>query len=344
MAVKWVERFQIYVLNVGNLAAGASATPDLPLLTDSDAPFCLRGRGGRVQNDPRFFQAGMNGLLTRFRDPRGNYSSDALVPWFMDVPFNGYGGAWKPHYPEWVYPPQAPILTDISNTGPGAVDLVNLQLYFVGVKRYPPNSPYLTYPQQCSTKDFIYSYWSKSPTNPQWAFQNALMGPSETRNYIPITIQADADFVLRSGQVGVYGSQELPWFYMELFILLMDQQKKPYMNAPVHVDWLFGGGSKPPVNTEGNCYLPNNTQNIFQSLPALSSGLIPGQTPLVGNWHPGLIYPELYWPANSNFYFNLIRNDASYTEAFNPDGSHTAITVPDVNIHIAFTGSKVYKR
>jgi hypothetical protein len=345
MGIKWVERFHIYVLNVGNLAAGASSVADLPLPLDSDAPFVLRGRGGRCQNDPNFLQAGMNGLLVRYRDAQGNYASDAPVPWYLDVPTGGYGGQWAPVWPQRVYPQQGSLLTTVYNTGPGAVDLTNVQLYYVGTKRYPATQPYSTYPQKCSVKDFTYSYWSKSVLNPQLPFQGSLMAPSEQRLYIPITIQTDADFVLRQGQVGIYGSQPDPYFYMELFMLLMDQWRKPYMNAPVHVDWLFGGGSKPAIATEGNTYLPNNSQSIFKSLPGLTSGIIPGQTPLSGNWHPGLIYPEIYNPANSQFYFNLIRNDAGYTDAYNPDGSIQAgITPPDINLHIAFQGSKVFHR
>jgi hypothetical protein len=286
----------------------------------------------------------MNGLSVRYRDALGNYTADAAVPWPLDCPGNGYGGQWKPVYPNRVYPAQGVILADVYNTGPGAVDLTNLQLYYVGVKRYPISNGWMTYPQKCSVKDYIYSYWSKSTLNPQLPFQGSLMGPSEHRLYVPIRIQTDADFVLRSGQVGVYGSQPAPWFYMELFMLLMDWQQKPYMNLPVHIDWLFGGGSKPAVATEGDTYLPNNSQSIFESLPGLTSGIIPGQTPLSGNWHPGLIYPEIYTPANQQFYFHLYRNDGSFTSAFNPDGSSTAIVPPNINLHIAFTGSKVFQQ
>jgi hypothetical protein len=352
MAVRWVERYQIYVLTVGNLAAGASVV-DVPLPLDSDAPFVLRGRGGRCQNDPRFFQAGMNGLLTQFRDRDDVYTTDFPVPWYLDVPGNGYGGAWKPVYPNLIYPPQGNILVTMRNTGPGAVNLTNLQLYFVGCKLYPPGTPWRTYPKQCSTLDYVYSYWNLSPLNPQLPGQGALLGVSETRRLIPITIQTDADFVLRSGQAGFYFTVPYPSFYQEVFINLMDWEKKPYMNAPVHIDWIFGGGNQtvvqgtiPPnewaTGPAGDVYpVPNNTQNIAESLPPLTSGIIPGQVPLSGNWHPGLIYPEIYVPANSQFYFDLIRNDAGFTEAY-PGPEPT--TPQPINLHIAFTGSKVFTR
>ena len=362
MPVKWKERFQVYVLNVGNLAAGQSTDVDLPLLLDSDAPFVLKGRGGRCKNDPRYFQAGMNGLLVRYRDAVGNYASDAPVPWYLDVPGNGFGGAWAPVYPEKIYPPQGMLLTTVSNTGPGAVNLTNVHLYYVGVKRFPASTPWETYPQKCSVKDYVYSYWNLSPTSPQLPFQGALMGPSAQLLNIPITIQTDADFVMRSAQAGVYGLPNLPPdytpnFYMELFVLLMDRWRKPYMNAPVHIDWLFGGGHQSVVTASTGAagalnpfFLPNNSQSIYQSIPypggggtgivAPTSGIIPGQTPLVGNWHPGLFYPEIYHKGNTQFYFDLYRYDASYTTAYGNGGFTATIVPPNINLHIAFYGKQ----
>ena len=367
MAVRWAERFQIYVLNVGNLAAGASVV-DLPLPLDSDAPFVLRGRGGRCQNDPRYYQAGMNSILTRFRRSNDDFSNDAPVPWYLDVPGGGYGGAWKPVYPQEFYPQRGTILTSVYNTGPGAVNLTNVQLYYVGTKLFPASTPYTTYPKKCSVKDFIYSYWAFNPLN--WGgagggvvpdplgpsgpvFQNQLI-PPETNGLwdnIPLTIQNDADFALRSLQAGIYGFPAASptygtYFYMELFMLLMDQNQKPYMNAPVHIDWLCGGGSRSVVTTgvDPVFYLPNNTQSIFTSLPGDTSGIIPGQVPLTGNWHPGLIYPEIYIPANQQLYYNLSRNDSSFTTAYEDGGGTAVIVPPDVNLHIAFTGSKVFHK
>lgn len=354
MGVRWVERFQVYVLNVGNLAAGASVI-DLPLPLDSDAPFVLRGRGGRCKNDPQFFQAGMNGLLTQFRDPNGYFRSDAPVPWWADIPGGGYGGQWKPVYPEFVYPQQTSLLTSVYNTGPGAVNLTNVQLYYVGVKRYPATSPWLTYPKKCSTREFIYNYWSVSPTQPNLSWQNSPIKPNDSKHYIPITIATDADFVLRSAQAGIYGTNAQPVFYMELFITLYDQWRKSFMNAPVHIDWLMGGGSRSFVGTEAAVLYPNNTESIFQSQPApsianapvngLPTGILPGQVPLSGNWHPGLFYPELYCPANSQFFFDLLRQDAGYTTAYGAPNSDTTVIVPqNINLNIAFRGSKVYHR
>ena len=146
MAVKYVERFQIYVLNVGNLAAGATVE-DIPLPFDTDAPFELRGRGGRIQNDPRYFQAGINALSVRYRDALGRYCSDSPVPWPHDVPGSGLGGAWGPVYPGKFYPVKSVLNTTIANTGPGAVDLTNLQMYYVGVKKFPATHPWVSFPR-----------------------------------------------------------------------------------------------------------------------------------------------------------------------------------------------------
>ena len=344
MAVKYVERFHIYVLNVGNLAAGASVL-DVPLPFDTDAPFELRGRGGRCQNDPRFFQAGMNSLLVRYRDALGRFTSDAPIPWYLDIPGNGLGGAWKPVYPGKPYPVRAALPTSLFNTGPGAVDLTNVQLYYVGVKKYPGTRPWVSYPQQCSPLPFKYTWWAKklTGTNP---LQTALIPPNtggQWDNQV-LTVQNDADFALLGGQVGIFGVYTLPWFYQELFINLKDQDNKPYMSSPVHVDWLFGSPHQSVVATEGEYYVPNGSQSNFESLPALSRGLVPGQTPLVGPYHPGLVYPQIYLPANQQLLFDLIRNDAGFTTAYDQNGAPTAITPPSINLNITFEGLKVFHR
>ena len=347
--LKWVERFQVYVLTVGTLAAGDSVE-DLPLPLDSDAPFVLRGRGGRIQNDPLTLQAGMNGLSTRYRDSENNYRSDGPVPWYLECPGNGYGGQWKPVHRPIVYPASGALLFSVFNTGPGAVDLTNLQFYFVGAKRFPPSTPFITYPERIrGPLPFTYSYWSKNPTGLNLPYQNALLPASANIQNIPLTIQSDADFVLRSGQAGIHGVQAAPYWYMELFITLRDALKKPYMNAPVHIDWLFGSGHIAPMvaaaTGQPQYYLPNNIVNVFGSSPAPPNqpGFIPGQTPLSGNWHPGLIWPEIYLPANSQMYFDLLRNDSGFTSAPVLGGGTTAVTPPEINLHISWQGAKVFR-
>lgn len=345
MAVKYVERFQIYVLNVGNLAAGATVE-DIPLPFDTDAPFELRGRGGRIQNDPRYFQAGMNALSVRYRDALGRYCSDSPVPWPHDVPGSGLGGAWGPVYPGKFYPVKSVLNTTIANTGPGAVDLTNLQMYYVGVKKFPATHPWVSFPQKCSPLPFKYTWWAKSP-GVFIPTQNTLL-PANTGNSFRqqvLNIQNDADFCLLGGQCGIFGVSSLPYFYSELFINLMDQDLKPFMSSPVHVDWLFGSPHQSVIATEGDYYLPNGSQSNFQSLAQISAtGLYPGLTPNVGPHHPGLFYPQIYIPANQQVYFDLFRNDAQFTTAYDQDGNPTAITPQPINFHIAWEGLKVFHR
>ncbi len=345
MSVKFVERAQWYVLNVGNLAAGASVR-DIPLPFDTDAPFELRGRGGRCQNDPRFFQAGMNGLLVQYRDALGRYTSDAPIPWIHDVPNGGLGGAFAPVYPEKFYPLRSSLETSIYNTGPGAVDLENVQLYYRGVKKYPRTKPWASFPQKCSVHPFRYTWWSKSPYQTIYT-QNTLMPPNTNGAWDnqSILVQNDADYCLLGGQCGTFGVFGLPNFYMELFINLKDADTlQPYMNAPVHVDWLFGSPHQSVVATEGVYYVPNGSQSNFESLAPAFAWNIPGQTPLVGPWHPGLIYPQIYLPANQQLLFDLIRNDGGFTLAYDQSGDSTPITPPSINFMIAFEGLKVFHR
>ncbi len=179
------------------------------------------------------------------------------------------------------------------------------------------------------------------------ATQGALLPPATLNswNNNSILIQNDADFALMSGQCGIFGVLGLPYFYMELFINLKDADtQQPYMSSPVHVDWLFGSPHQSVVATEGDYYVPNGSQSNYQSLPALSAGLVPGQTPLVGAWHPGLFYPQIYLPANQRLLFDLIRTDSGYTTAYDQSGTGTPITPPSVNFMMAFQGLKVFHR
>lgn len=345
MNLSCVERFHIYVLNVGNLSAGSSVE-DIPLPFDTDAPFELRGRGGRCQNDPRFFQAGMNALSVRYRDALGKYTSDAPIPWNLDIPGGGLGGAWKPVYPGKPYPIRSSLSTTIYNTGPGAVNLTNLQLYYVGVKKFPASRPWASFPVHFSPLPFKYSWWAQAVRQGFNATEVALIPPSTTGSWDNqvLQIQNDADFALLGGQVGVFGVYGTPWFYQELFINLKDQDNKPYMSSPVHVDWLFGSPHQSVVATEGDYYLPNGSQSNFQSLTPLAGGFAPGMTPLVGPYHPGLVYPQIYIPANQVLLFDLFRNDAGFTTAYDQNGAGTPIVPPSINLNIMFEGLKVFHR
>jgi hypothetical protein len=194
------------------------------------------------------------------------------------------------------------------------------------------------------------------------------MTPSANLQRIPVQVQTDADFALLGGTCGIYGRFTDPYFYMELFCTLRDVWEKPYMNAPVHVDWLFAPQHQSVVATEGDYYVPNNSQSIFESynqfdnpwvgngdpldgFPAfgaagIAAGWTPGQTPLVGGWHPATFYPQIYVPANSSILFDLQRNDAGFTTAYSgaAPGEGSTIVPPDINFHISFQGLKVFRR
>ena len=177
------------------------------------------------------------------------------MPWYLDVPGNGRGGAWKRVYPQSTTRFSQRSLTSIYNTGPSAVDLTNVQLYYVGDKHFPPDYPVYTFPAKpakFSVLPFRYTYWSKSPSGVNLPFQTALMTPSANLQRIPVQVQTDADFALLGGTCGIYGRYTDPYFYMELFCTLRDRWEKPYMNLPVHVDWLFAPQHQSVVATEGD--------------------------------------------------------------------------------------------
>jgi hypothetical protein len=329
---KFLNRPQWYVLPVGTLAPGAFVE-SLPLALDADAPFCMVGRGGRCANaitnaggaNYAGGQAAMAGLSFRFQNRDGVWlAPQGGLPWLGDVPGGGFGGAWKPVYPRQWFPANGIVNVDVYNNG--SVPIPNLQLYFYGFKQYPPSIGYNSYPASCSPSDFVYSYWSQPPQSNLAPGTTYLQVAAPALRNLQLTINGDADFVLRSGQASIQtffpGLSPIVPYYSEIFLVLKDPDQKPYMNAPVHIDWLFGNSSRVP------------------GLGGLSwVGYPLQQSYLVGNFHPGLFCPEIYMRANSTWLFDLYRDDSAYTVA-----NGAAADAAPVNLNIAWRGQKVFHR
>jgi hypothetical protein len=100
----------------------------------------------------------------------------------------------------------------------------------------------------------------------------------------------DSDFVLRGIQAGPSFSRTT----YEVFITLMDENEKPYSNAPVHVDVLAGRSF------------------MTAAYPSGTSVLAPIGT---GASNPGLFFPEIYVPKTHILYYDLVRSDAGFAGA-----------------------------
>jgi len=301
-----IERHHDYILQIPSIPAGGSII-GYPLITDLDAPFLLRGRGLHVA-PPAATRTQSDLLSCRFRYQNAGRSYLSQIPIQTPVDFwncFGQNGLYRPVRPQQPYPPGAAINVDFFNDS--ANTLTNLQIIFRGVKLYKEGSLATpTYPQKCTAIDFTYQ--TGKGTNQDGPL--VLATTSELRQ-IPLSIQADADFVFRGGQAGLWtssgdGGLYSPFGYTELYVQLKDAALKPYSNIPIHIDWLFGnaGGS-------------NN----------------PGNFTALGNATPGLIFPEIYVTKNSVLYFDLFRSDAAYTGVTD--------SLP-VRIVMSWVGSKVY--
>ena len=302
-----IERHQDYILNVPLLPAGQSIV-NYPLVLDTDAPFLARGRGLHIS--PRPATRNQNDVqLCRFSYK--NSSGEDLMQIPIQTPQDfafafGQGGNYRPIYPQEAYPPGGQIVVSMYNDGGN--DLTNLQIIFRGVKLYQDGAiPNPTYPPQCRALSFQYQTGKGTPTDGPIILQT-----TDALRQIPLVIQADADFVVRGLQAGLWdfdgdGGLYSPFGYTELYVTLYDGTFKPYSNAPIHIDWLFG-------NAGG----PGNTLPGFVSL---------------GNAAPGLPVPEIYVQKNSALYFDLFRNDAPYVAVTD--------SLP-VRISMVWIGSKVY--
>lgn len=296
MNPQFQQRHQDYVLNLPTLAPGAVLT-GIPLVLDPDAPFVLRSRAVRLPYDSSRRQAGLQFLSMRYTGPNNDYRQQALIPQSAEMVYFGQMGNPKPVWPNVQYPASGTILVDIQNTSP-SVTLSGVQVFFRGVKLFPYGSlSVYTYPKRCALQPFIY---------PQTVANLPVTQPANTLQQI-FQVKPDADFVLRSVQAG-NAVAPLPF---ECFIQFLDENLKPYSNAPIHLD-LFAGNS-----ATGDTY---------------PVGPIPTYLPPVGAGasNPGVFFPELYIPRQHILYYYISRADAAY--------STTTLNLP-----LSFSGVKVFQ-
>jgi hypothetical protein len=297
MNPQFQQRHQDYVLALPTLAPGAVLT-GIPLVLDPDAPFILRSRAVRIPYNDSRQQAGIQFLSMRYTGPNNDYRQQFFVPQSQEMVYFGQMGNPKPVWPNVQYPASGTILIDVQNTST-SLTLTGAQVFFRGVKLFPYGSmPTYGYPKRCSIQPFIY---------PQTVVNLPVTQAANTLQQI-FQVKPDADFVLRSVQAGP-ALTPLPF---ECFIQFLDENLKPYSNAPIHLD-LFAGNS-----ATGNTY---------------PVGPVPSYLPPVGTGasSPGVFFPELYIPRQHILYYYISRADAVY-------GGATAT----LNLPLSFNGVKVF--
>lgn len=265
------ERQHIYVHHIGSLAPGALAQ-DVPMPTDSDAPFALRGRSIRVKQSDTIARTAITNLATRWRNARGDYAQQELIPVPVDMPFGCAGGCVSPVYPNEVYAANQPIHADVINNS--ATLTLDVTLYYHGVKLFEDDGP--AYPAKCSLLAFDYSL-------PRLRLPNVtplILSVGQTLRDVVFTIESDAWYALRAGQVAFLGGVESRTYslWRNLLVTMYDWQKKAYMSAPVEIEHVFGRM---------------------------------GAIALAGPWNPGLIVPEILLPPYGYLFFDFVRDDAA---------------------------------
>lgn len=299
-----IERHQDYILTIPTLAAGQRFA-GFPLPLDTDAPFLLRGRGIHIAaSTTNRRQSDVLACSFRYKNAKGNYLADQLITTPQDY-WGAFGqnGNYRPVWPQQTYQPGGQIVCDFFNGS--ANMLTNLQLIFRGVKLFQDgalSNP--TYPASCKINEFTYQTGKGTLGD-----QPIILQTTDALYQLQLSIQNDADFVVRGAQAGAAlgtGGPYSPYGYTELYIQLFDHTLKPYSNAPIHIDWLFGNAGGP--------FKLSSFVNL-------------------GNSAPGLVVPEIYLQKNRSIYYNLFRNDAPY------------IPITDdlpTRLQFAWIGSKVY--
>ena len=234
------ERWQVYVHNIGNVAAGQTIV-GAPLNLDLDAAFVLRGRAFTVSNPTGSLPNAV--FSSRFTDAYGNYRSSDLIPASFDT---GIGPAPGVVYPQLLYPAGTPIITDVQNTGS---QTGNLSILYFGVKLFGDDDRWPTYPKKCTLLDFSYTLYIKN------------LGTTETRNNIIKQIAGDADYVIRGGSLGPTqqpGAGAAPQIFTNLTVVFKDFNQQPFSNTGVDAKWLF------PFASDGV-----NTSQFQNAIPGL---------------------------------------------------------------------------
>jgi len=281
-------RHQDYVFSAPSLAAGALLQA-IPFQLDADYPFELHGIAARVPYNSTVganfgTQAGLNLISMRLSGPTQNYRQDALVHLSLLLgPYFGQVGNPRPVYPAQRWPRSGVINLDLQNNGPNTI--TGLQIVFRGVKVGPMGSwNTYTYPAKVTR---TLPFWYPSGAGP--AIPTLTLGVTQNLTNVLFTPDNDSDFVLWFGQAGPDTGT------YEVFFTMKDDGFKPYSNAPVHADILFGRSGFPAA------------------FPVGASSYVAPVGP--GASQPGLFVPEIYLPKNNRMFFDVQRSDAAYAGA-----------------------------
>lgn len=292
---------------IGTLAANTKY-PGLLVQLQPDAPFILRGMAARMTWSLENGQNSLSQLYFRLKTAGTTYSTNLVAGDNSWVPFSlfarafgqgGNQGVWWPHQE---YPANGTIEIDLWNNG--AATLPGVQIVFRGVKRFTrPVSP--TYPAKITRT----LNWSRAVK----IYGVGISGSTAlVRQYLYPAI-SDADFVFRHIQGGCVYNDKAPGAFFparNVWVTLRDTQEWAYSNLPVDINILCG-----------------------QSTMQTASGLT-GHAQF-GNWHPGIIYPELYIKKNELYSLEVVRDDSSY-------GAQAGIGAE--RLDFALGGIKVFSR
>jgi len=116
------ERHQDYVINhamdsrLASIAPGQLIT-NIELQMDPDAPFLLRGRCYRVKYDSAasHTQVGIQNVSMRFSGPNQDFRMAVPVPQGLQMAYGGQSAAFKPVYPQIMYPARSVITINLKN-------------------------------------------------------------------------------------------------------------------------------------------------------------------------------------------------------------------------------------
>ena len=293
-----VTAFGPTLLAGGSGAAGGASLNQIPLVTDSDAPFRLMGVvvwNLNVENGQ-----GFDGQVSiRFNRPDGRLIQKLLTSSNLLYPGNRYNvtppqpnkALCSPINPNVVYPPHSTITIDLTGlpttaTNPPTPSFI---VIFVGVKLFQPGEVWAPgYPAKWRALSYLDNLTVSPFNNANGALINQYFTPQ----------QNDCDFVWQGGAYTDYpvGLTTPLCQLVDLGVIVRDKALKGYSNGYVPAALLFPFlGAEMPGWTYPEIYIPKQEQISFD-FNYLYPGFVPGTSPTALTVVLGLkgmkVYPQ----------------------------------------------------
>lgn len=242
-----------YVLRCGAIANGAQ-TPEIELLIEPGAPFCLRGIG--AYSITAGVVTELAGAFLQYTDSQDNWLQTTLIGTSGDWSTGGFQAQYEPVYNQLVYGPGSVLSVRLQNLS--GADWADTRIIFRGTKLYYKERIY----SECYPDCYNALPWEQ-------VLPITIAGGAGSRQIPSIPIIANGgDVVIRGATIAF----DDPALAGDLAFRLRDQYEWPYSNDFIHFAWLFPQNlSNRPGVIYPEIYVPKDRMILIDALKAAAS-------------------------------------------------------------------------